>query len=252
VVTEQVVGAPPLTPRAWLRWDLVDRLVAEVNPGAILEIGCGQGAFGARFAERAAYVGVEPDEAAHEVGRNRIEPAGGTVIRGTDAAVPVGSEFDLVCFFEVLEHIREDEDALRRWTTFARPGGHVLLSVPAFARRFGPMDVQAGHYRRYDPDELHRALVTAGLEDVRVIAYGWPLGYALEAVRNRFSRRALAGMERVPSPEEFTAASGRWLQPSHPLLAASIAAATLPFRRLQRLTPVRGTGLVAIGRRPAT
>jgi SAM-dependent methyltransferase len=230
--------------------DLVDRLVAEMNPGAILEIGCGQGAFGARFAARAAYVGVEPDEAAYEVARHRVEPAGGTVIRGTDAAVPVGSEFDLVCFFEVLEHIRDDDDALRRWTTFARPGGHVLLSVPAFARRFGPMDVQAGHYRRYDPDEIRRALVSAGLEDVRVIVYGWPLGYALEAVRNRFSRRALAGMERVPSPEEFTAASGRWMQPSNALLAASIAAGTLPFRRLQRLVPTRGTGLVAIGRRP--
>lgn len=251
MVSGQIVDAPPLAPRAWLRWDLVDRLVAEVHPGTILEIGCGQGAFGARLAARATYLGVEPDEAAYEVARRRIEPAGGRVLSGTDAAVPDGSAFDLVCFFEVLEHMRDDDTALRRWTGLARPGGHVLLSVPAFARRFAPMDVQAGHYRRYDPDEIRRALAMAGLEEVRVIVYGWPLGYALEAVRNRVSRRALAGMERVPSPEEFTAASGRTMQPSRPLLAASIAAATLPFRRLQRLTPVRGTGLVAIGRRPA-
>jgi hypothetical protein len=58
-------------------------------------------------------------------------------------------------------------------------------------------------------------------------------------------------MAQVPSPEEFTAASGRTRQPSRPLLSASIAAATLPFRRLQRLAPTRGTGLVALGRRPA-
>jgi SAM-dependent methyltransferase len=252
VVSGQLVDAPPLAPRAWLRWDLVDRLVAELDPGTILELGCGQGAFGARLAARAAYVGVEPDEAAYEVAQRRIERAGGRVLRGTGAAVPAGSLFDLVCFFEVLEHIGDDDAALRRWTGLARPGGHVLLSVPAFARRFAPMDVQAGHYRRYDPDELHRALGTAGLEDVRVIVYGWPLGYALEAVRNRVSRRALAAMDGTPSPEEFTAASGRTMQPSRPLLAASIAAGTLPFRRLQRLTSTRGTGLVAIGRRPAT
>jgi len=252
VVTVQAVDAPPLAPRAWLRWDVVDRLVAQLHPGTMLEIGCGQGAFGARLAARADYVGVEPDDAAHEVARRRIEPVGGQVIHGTDAAVPDGSLFDLVCFFEVLEHIRDDDTALRRWTGFVRPGGHVLLSVPAFADRFAPMDVQSGHYRRYDPDEMGRALVAAGLEDVRVVVYGWPLGYLLEAVRNRVSRRALAAMDDVPGPEEFTAASGRTMQPSRPLLAASIATGTLPFRWLQRLTRTRGTGLVAIGRRPAT
>ena len=250
VTVEQPTAAPPLAPRAWLRWDVVDRIVGEVAPATVLEIGCGQGAFGARLAARAAYTGVEPDEAAYEVARRRIEPLGGSVIHGTDAAVPAGAEFDLVCFFEVLEHIRDDDEALRRWVRLARPGGHVLISVPAFAGRFAPMDVQAGHYRRYDPDELRGRMVASGLEDVRVVVYGWPLGYALEVVRNRVSRRSLAAMAQVPSPEEFTAASGRTLQPTRPLLSASIAAATLPFRRLQRLAPTRGTGLVALGRRP--
>ena len=251
MVSVQVADAPPLAPRAWLRWDVVDRLVAEVGPGTVLEIGCGQGAFGARIATRAGYVGVEPDDAAHEVARRRIEPVGGQVLHGTDAVVPAGSAFDLVCFFEVLEHIRDDEAALRRWTGFARPGGHVLLSVPAFAGRFAPMDVQAGHYRRYDPDDVRRLLAAAGLQDVRVVVYGWPLGYALEVVRNRVSRRALAAMSQVPTPEEFTAASGRTMQPTRPLVAASVATGTLPFRWLQRLTRTRGTGIVAIGRRPA-
>ena len=250
MVTVQPAQAPPLTPRAWLRWDLVERLIAEVDPATVLEIGCGQGAFGARLAARATYTGVEPDEAAYAVARARVEAAGGTVVHGTDAAVPAGSRFDLVCFFEVLEHIRDDADALDRWAGFARPGGHVLLSVPAFAQRFGAMDVQAGHYRRYDPDALHAALLAAGLVDVRVLAYAWPLGYALEAVRNRMSRRALAELGDLPEPEEFTAASGRTLQPTRPVLAASIAAATFPFRRLQRLAPTRGTGLVALARRP--
>ncbi len=250
VTLEQPAPAPPLAPRAWLRWDLVDRMVRDLAPGTVLEIGCGQGAFGARLAARAAYTGVEPDDAAYEVARHRIEPLGGQVIHGTDATVPTGSTFDLVCFFEVLEHIDDDMAALERWVRLARPGGHVLLSVPAFARRFAPMDVQAGHHRRYDPADLRRALLAAGLEDVRVVVYGWPLGYALETVRNRVSRRALAQLERMPSPEEFTAASGRTLQPTRPLLSASIAAATLPFRWLQRLAPTRGTGLVAVARRP--
>lgn len=243
-------SAPPLAPRAWLRWDRVQGLLDDLRPRTVLEIGCGQGAFGARIAERAAYVGVEPDPAAYEVARERIDRAGGAVLHGTHEAVPAGSLFDLVCFFEVLEHVPDDDSMLKAWTAFVQPGGHVLLSVPAFAHRFGPTDVHSGHYRRYDPHVLEEAMLRAGLEDVHIVVYGWPLGYALEAVRNHVARRRLKAMDDVPSCEELTAASGRTLQPTRPLLAAGIAAATLPFARLQRLRPTRGTGLIAVGLRP--
>ena len=63
---------PPLPPRAWLRWDLVKTLVEELAPRDILEIGCGQGSFGVRLAQRARYVGVEPDQAAYAVAQGRV------------------------------------------------------------------------------------------------------------------------------------------------------------------------------------
>lgn len=240
---------PPLPPRAWLRWDRIEGIVDELRPSTVLEIGCGQGAFGARLAARASYVGLEPDRAAFEVARTRIEPLGGEVLNSSLEALDPGSEYDLVCFFEVLEHVLDDAAALKSWAGLARPGGHVLLSVPAFARRFGPTDVHSGHYRRYDPQTLQEALLAAGLEEPRLIVYGWPLGYALEAVRNRVEGRRLEQMDATPTPEQLTAASGRTGQPSRPAVAAAIAAATLPFRYLQRLAPTRGTGLVAVARR---
>ena len=242
-------AAPPLPPRAWLRWDRVAVLLDELRPRTVLEIGCGTGSFGARMATRARYLGVEPDRAAYEVARERIERAGGEVVHGTHEAVPEGSSWDLVCFFEVLEHMRDDADMLASWAALARPGGHVLLSVPAFQRRFGPMDVHAGHYRRYDPSALHEALIAAGLEEPRIQVYGWPLGYALEAVRNRIDRRKLQDLGVTPTPEELTAASGRTFQPTRPAVGAAVATATLPFRLLQRLAPQRGIGLLAVARR---
>lgn len=252
-MTTQPAGTfspPPLAPRAWLRWDRVETLLAGIRPASVLEIGCGQGAFGARLARRADYLGVEPDRAAYEVARARIEPAGGRVLHGTHEAVPPGSTYDLVCFFEVLEHMQDDTTMLKVWAELARPGGHVLLSVPAFARRFGPSDVHSGHYRRYDPETLREALLAAGLVEPRVVVYGWPLGYALEAVRNRVEGKRLAAMGESPTPGQLTAASGRTGQPARPVVAAATAAGTLPFRYLQRLTTRRGTGLVALARRP--
>lgn len=240
---------PPLALRAWLRYDVVKRILDRLAPRTALEIGCGQGAFGARLAGRASYLGVEPDDHSFSVAQSRITPRGGTVLHGTHAVVPVGSSYDIVCAFEVLEHIEDDASALAEWVELVRPGGHLVLSVPAFQRRFGPMDTHAGHFRRYEPDGLEKLLVDAGLTDIDVTVYGWPFGYALEAVRNRIDSRKLRRSGAM-SMEELTQASGRTFQPNRRASGVFIAAATAPWRLLQRLRPHAGTGLVAVARRP--
>jgi SAM-dependent methyltransferase len=231
---------------------VVRRLVAALAPRTILEVGAGQGGFGTRLAATATYLGVEPDERSAAVARNRLAPRDGKVIVGDDTAVPAGSRYDLVCAFEVLEHIDDDTAALARWAGLVRPGGHLLLSVPAWPHRFGPMDEVAGHYRRYHPDTLGDLFTGAGLQPPEVHLYGWPLGYALEGVRNRIDRRKLTGSVQGPATmAERTGASGRTFQPGNALMGIAIETATTPFIHLQRLVPGRGIGLVAVGQRPS-
>lgn len=239
---------PPLTLRAWLRYDVVSRLISRLRPRTTLEIGCGQGAFGARLAGQGAYLGVEPDARSFEIAKSRIEPRGGTVLNGMDTVVPGGTQFDMVCAFEVLEHIEDDKGALANWVEYVRPGGHVVLSVPAFQSRFGPMDAHAGHFRRYSPAEIADLLTAAGLTDVTVTVYGWPFGYALESVRNRIDAKKLEATDATVA--ELTAASGRTFQPGNRVMGAATALATLPWRLVQRLRPGAGTGLVAVATRP--
>lgn len=240
---------PPLAIRAWLRFDLVWRLIRQLEPASVLEIGCGQGAVGARLASSYSYVGVEPDDSCCEVAQARIAPRGGTVIHGTHDAVPAGKSYDLVCAFEVLEHIEDDRAALADWFDFVLPGGHLMLSVPAFQERFGAMDKHAGHFRRYSPAELKMRLTEAGFGDVKVTVYGWPLGYALEAVRNRIDAKKLAAAGGK-SAAELTSASGRTFQPKSRVSGQAVKVATLPFRYLQRARSTAGTGLVAVARKP--
>lgn len=226
---------PPLTPNAWLRWDVVSRLLdglADVE--RVLEVGAGEGALGARLARRYDYVGVEPDPLSRARARERV----GTVLE----ALPDES-FDLVCAFEVLEHVADDGAELRLWRGQLRPGGWLLLSVPAHEKRFGPADRRVGHVRRYDPERLAALLTETGFENSRLVTYGFPLGYALEA-----GRHVLAGR----GEGEGTAGSGRWLQPSDRLGWAT-RLGTAPFRLLQRpFARTRlGTGIVALARRAA-
>ena len=79
---------PPLAPRAALRWAVVGREVRKLAPATILELGCGQGGFGARLAQLAQYTAVEPDETSCSVAYARITPHGGTVINGDHTQAP--------------------------------------------------------------------------------------------------------------------------------------------------------------------
>ncbi len=248
---------PPLSPNAWLRWEVVSRMLP---PGRldVLEMGCGQGGFGARLAREHRYLGVEPDGVSSAVARTRIEPSGGEVRQGDLAVVGADELFDLVVAFEVIEHIEHDVEALTGWAAHLRPGGWLLLSTPAWQKRFGPADEAVGHFRRYDPPVLESRLQQAGLVDVQLVHVGAPLGYALEAGRNAVHRRRLAagGSARsghdapAPSMAQRSDASGRTLQPGTPWTATAARLGTLPFRKLQHAFPRSGPGLVARARKP--
>ena len=239
---------PPLAPRAALRWNVVRRVVSGLRPATILELGCGQGAMGTRLAQMATYLAAEPDDKSFETAHARITPLGGTVLHGDHNKVPAGVTYDVVCAFEVLEHIADDASALAGWMPLVKPGGHLVLSVPSEPDRFGPWDGLVGHYRRYDAASLTARLTEAGGVDVKMIHYGWPLGYLLDSVRDRLAGGKAAEGETA---EERTSGSGRILQPSGALAGGAIKLAVSPFVALQRMRTGKGPGLVAVAQRPA-
>lgn len=235
---------PPLSLHAWLRFDTIERLLPRAAR-TLLEIGAGQGSGGALLAKRYTYIGLEPDTVSYEVAVRRVGDAG-VVVNETAETFSPGHRFDVVCAFEVLEHLEHEADALATWLRHLTPGGWLLVSVPAGRHRFGSTDVKAGHYRRYDRRDLEHVLGAAGLEAVETLSYGFPLGYALEAGRNVYARRSGADS----SLEERTSKSGRWLQP--PDWAAQVTrVASAPFRYGQRpfSGTSLGTGLVARARK---
>ncbi len=234
-----------------MRWAVVERLLAGVSPATILEVGCGQGAFGSRLAARGRYLGVEPDATSFAVAKSRIAGVGASVQNITEDGLPPDARFDLVCAFEVLEHLEDDETALAAWSRRLAPGGRLMISMPAWQSRFNEWDTLVGHYRRYSPEQVDALLRAAGLIDVQVVVYGWPLGYALEGVRSRIARRRGVGGEDVAvSMEHRTAGSGRILQP-RALAGKLMQLGVLPFVALQNFRPAAGTGLVAVARQPS-
>ena len=243
-----MTSLPPLTFSATLRYDLVSRLLHQMHDiDTVLEVGAGVGGTGARLAQSYRYVGVEPDPEACATASKRVAQFGGEVRCGDISAIDPGATFDLVCAFEVLEHIKDDSEALAAWSTHARPGGCVMLSVPPFQRRFGPSDREVGHFRRYEPEQIAALMERCGLRDPKVYLYGFPIGYALDFAKNALTYLAPIRGSRA----ERTAASGRRFQPRI-RTGTAIAAASAPFRILQRPfhSSRMGSGLVAVARKP--
>jgi SAM-dependent methyltransferase len=241
------VTFPPLTLAAWLRYDVIAWVLTGLpDVRSILEVGCGEGALAARLADRYEYVGVEIDPTSCGTAQARLARIGrGRVVCG-DLSALTDVEFDLACAFEVLEHIEDDIGTLRAWGDRLRGRGWLLFSVPAYQSRWGAADRMAGHFRRYEPEQVAELLTPAGFTDARVWTYGFPLGYVLEHARNLLARRVGARTSLAGR----TAVSGRWLQPPE-WLGPGTQLATAPFRRLQRpfVETGRGTGLVVLARK---
>ncbi len=233
---------PPLAFGTWMRHDIVMAHIDDIAPTSIVELGIGKGAMSARMSSKVdRFVGVEPDPESREIAAAVVES--GEVIGSLDELDD--ESFDLLCAFEVLEHIEDDRTALMEWLRVVQPGGYVMVSVPAFQSRFGPFDDAVGHYRRYDPEHLQALLTDCGLRLESMSVNGAPMGFASEFVKNRMARRWNDDAER--SKEDRSLASGRVVQPSGQ--GKLIEYGSLPFRHIQKLFPNSGTGLLALAQK---
>ena len=68
--------------------------------------------------------------------------------------------------FRSLEHIEDDRGALARFAGLLKPGGRLVLVVPAYQALFNPLDANDGHFRRYGRADLNAKLANAGFKVV--------------------------------------------------------------------------------------
>lgn len=221
---------PPLTISGWLRYEPIITEITRLQPARILEIGTGLGAMGTRIAVQHNYVGIELDRTSYETAKQNMSAAKFGEVRHGDLSAIGEEKFDLICAFEVLEHIEDDVSALQDWANALAPNGHLLLSVPAHMDQFGPLDELAGHFRRYDRKTLAQSMIAAGWEPERWYCCGALIGHFLAVLGN-----IVASHRNHAAKSEATAASGRFLQPSGAIGGVVRALVAWPFRSIQKL-----------------
>jgi SAM-dependent methyltransferase len=103
----------------------------------------------------------------------KLRSRGASVAVGQVTSLPYpDAAFDLVCAFDIVEHVEDDAAALGEISRVAKPGAAILLSVPLHPERWTAFDEFVGHHRRYEPERLEATLSAHGLSIRQSAAYG--------------------------------------------------------------------------------
>jgi SAM-dependent methyltransferase len=108
--------------------------------------------------------------------------------------------FQAVVGLDIFEHVDQDREAIAEAYRVLKPGGILVLSVPAFRALWGPHDVALHHHRRYTQDEMELILRDRGFEIVQIsyaVFWLFPL-VVLSRIVEKFKRGpARASLPRV-------------------------------------------------------
>jgi SAM-dependent methyltransferase len=179
-------------------------LPTEPIPGSrrILDVGCGSGAMLVELARYGSAFGVEANEEAIEACRSRGLHQ---VQKATAPPLPFeGDSFHVVTALDVLEHLDDDLATATDLHRLLKPGGLLLVTVPAYMFLWGPHDEINEHKRRYSASQLEQRLMEAGFRPTRITYFNtllFPPIAALRLIRRlRRSREARAASDLAVTP----------------------------------------------------
>lgn len=156
--------------------------------GRPIEIGSGTGDYAAEWAAHGVHITAsEADPARLADLRRRFADDPRVDVQELVVPLDVDADFSAVLAYNVLEHIPDDVEALRGFARLVRPGGAVVLIVPAFAIGMSRFDREIGHQRRYRVQTMRAALEAAGWE-VQTVRYVNPVGLLAWVVGMRLLR----------------------------------------------------------------
>jgi SAM-dependent methyltransferase len=150
----------------------------------LLDVGCGAGNMIHHLSRYGQVKGVEIDPRPVAVAHQRgYDVDQGDATQGLDYG---DASFDTVSALDVIEHNEDDMSILREMFRVLKPGGHAVITVPAFMWLWSHNDDINAHLRRYTVGELRRKLQEAGFR-IRRMTYNnffvFPMAAAMILMR---------------------------------------------------------------------
>jgi SAM-dependent methyltransferase len=203
----------------------------------ILEAGCGTGGNLAMLQQFGQVSAIEPDAPSRAYAAER---SGADVREGwlPNGLPELGGSFDMVCAFDVVEHVDDDRGAVAALAHQLKPGGKLVVSVPAYAWMWSAHDAAHHHKRRYVRGQMRELMEAAGLRVRRVTHFNTLLFPPIAAVRLfKTAMRREGGDDDALPPAPLNRLLGRLFAAE----AGVLKAVDLPF----------GVSILAVAEKPA-
>jgi SAM-dependent methyltransferase len=127
--------------------DVIKTRISTPGKTSILNIGAATGRTTEMLSKYGTVTSLEYDKDCCEFTRQKINIP---IIHGSILDLPFPNDsFDLVCAFDVIEHIEDDGQGVKEMDRVCRSAGHIFITVPAFASLWSHHDVVNQHFRRY-------------------------------------------------------------------------------------------------------
>jgi len=167
----------------------------------LLEIGSGTGGNLEMLSEFGSVVGIEMCQEAISFASKLpvVREARAQLVQGRcpEALDRIEGSFDLICMFDVLEHIDADSQVLHDLSRLLAPGGRIMVTVPAYDWLWSEHDERLHHCRRYTKASLNDAFDRAGLNVTKLSHFNtllFPLAVA-ERILCKVTRRESTSAE---------------------------------------------------------
>jgi len=169
----------------------------------ILEVGCGTGGNLEMLAKYGTLSALELDDTARGIAEKKTDNRFDIRPGHCPDAIPFKDQkFDLICMFDVLEHIEQDTETLSALKNLLSPNGRILLTVPAYQWMYGAHDKFLHHKRRYSVALLGRKMAAANLALIRISYFNtilFPLAALIRLKEKLFNSDTATGAQIPPA-----------------------------------------------------
>ena len=173
------------------RKDIIETMIIKyLSPSKkykILEIGCGSGANLDMLSKFGSVTGGEMDNKTYKYTKEEFQS-----LKIIKHKIPskLNSKYDLICLFDVLEHIEDDKEAIEWIYNHLNQDGFLILTIPALPFLWSQSDIDSHHYRRYKVKDFKK--LTEEKFHFKKLSYFnfflFPLGYLIKLKEKIFKK----------------------------------------------------------------